>query len=118
MLQARCGSAASPSCGGAGTPCPPILAWLAFRRGLTQTLHAMSITTKTGDDGTTQLMFARRVPKTALREAACGVCDELNAALGVVRAFCDDAFVREPILVIQKELVTLMGELGVFAEDR
>jgi cob(I)alamin adenosyltransferase len=78
----------------------------------------MSIATKSGDDGTTALMFGRRVPKTDPRVRACGACDELNAALGVIRAFCNDPFIGGPIFVIQMELVTLMGELGVAAEDR
>jgi cob(I)alamin adenosyltransferase len=78
----------------------------------------MSIATKTGDRGTTALMFGRRVPKTDSRVIAYGTCDEANAALGMARAFCDDPFVTESILTIQKELVTLMGELAVAAEDR
>ncbi len=77
-----------------------------------------SIATKTGDDGTTALMFGRRVSKTDLRVAAYGSCDELNTALGLVRAFCADTAITEPVLAIQKELVTLMGELAVAAEDR
>lgn len=77
-----------------------------------------SIATKTGDDGTTALMFGRRVPKTDPRVAAYGTCDELNTALGMVRAFCADPLITEPVLTIQKELVTLMGELAVAAEDR
>jgi cob(I)alamin adenosyltransferase len=78
----------------------------------------MSIATKTGDQGTTALMFGRRVPKTDPRVAVNGAVDELNAALGMARAFCPDPFVAGPILEIQKELVTLMGEIGVAAEDR
>jgi cob(I)alamin adenosyltransferase len=78
----------------------------------------MSIATKTGDDGTTALMFGRRVKKTDLRVAACGACDELNAALGVARAFSQDPQIQSTILAIQTELVVLMGELGVAAEDR
>jgi cob(I)alamin adenosyltransferase len=77
-----------------------------------------SIATKTGDDGTTALMFGRRVSKTDARVAAYGSCDELNTALGMVRAFCPDVAITEPVLAIQKELVTLMGELAVAAEDR
>ena len=46
----------------------------------------MSIITKTGDDGTTGLMYNRRVPKTHPRVAAYGAADELNAALGMARA--------------------------------
>ena len=78
----------------------------------------MSIATKTGDDGTTALMYGRRVPKTDPRVAAYGTCDELNAALGMVRAFCTDPLITDSVLAIQKELVTLMDELAVAAEDR
>lgn len=78
----------------------------------------MSIATKTGDDGTTALMYGRRVPKTHPRIAANGAVDELNAALGTVRATVDDAFVTDAVLGIQKELVMLMGELAVLPEDR
>jgi cob(I)alamin adenosyltransferase len=78
----------------------------------------MSIATKTGDDGTTALMYGRRVSKTDVRVAAYGTVDELNAALGFVRATVADAFVTDAVLSIQKELVILMGELAVAAEDR
>jgi cob(I)alamin adenosyltransferase len=78
----------------------------------------MSIATKTGDDGSTALMFGRRVSKTDPRVTAYGTCDELNAALGMVRAFGSDPLVTDAIFSIQKELVTLMGELAVAAEDR
>ena len=78
----------------------------------------MSIATKTGDAGTTALMYGRRVPKTDARIAANGAVDELNAALGVARAALPEPFVTEKILAIQKELVVLMGELAVAPEDR
>ena len=78
----------------------------------------MSIATKTGDDGTTGLMFNRRVPKTDPRIAANGACDELNAALGLARAWNADPFITDRIFEIQKELVTLMGEIACAAEDR
>jgi cob(I)alamin adenosyltransferase len=78
----------------------------------------MSIATKTGDDGSTALMYGRRVSKTDVRVAAYGTVDELNAALGFVRATVGDPFITAPVLAIQKELVVLMGELAVAAEDR
>jgi len=78
----------------------------------------MSIATKTGDDGTTGLMYGRRVAKTDPRIAANGAVDELNAALGMVRATVGEPFVTEAVLAIQKELVLLMGELAVLPEDR
>ena len=78
----------------------------------------MSIATKTGDDGTTALMYGRRVPKTDARIAANGAVDELNAALGLARSALQEPLVAEKILAIQKELVVLMGELAVLPEDR
>ena len=77
----------------------------------------MSIATKTGDDGTTGLMYARRVPKTHPRVEACGAVDELNAALGTARATASEKFVGENLFWIQKSLVDVMGEIGVLAED-
>lgn len=77
----------------------------------------MSIATKTGDEGETSLMYGRRVPKTDRRVEAYGSVDELNAALGVARATTTDTFLTEQILAIQKELVTVMGELATATED-
>ncbi len=72
----------------------------------------MSIATKNGDDGTTALMYDRRVPKTHPRIEACGAADELNAALGLAHAAgAGHNFVRNNLLVIQKDLIVLMGEL-------
>lgn len=77
----------------------------------------MSIATKTGDEGETSLMYGRRVPKTDARVDAYGCVDELNSALGLARASASDAFLAEQILVIQKELVVVMGELATAGED-
>jgi len=78
----------------------------------------MSIVTKTGDDGTTGLMYNRRVPKTHSRVATYGAVDELNAALGLARATATEDFIRDNILQTQKELVILMGELATVPQDR
>lgn len=77
----------------------------------------MSICTKTGDAGTTGLMYNRRVAKTHPRVEAYGCVDELNAALGLARATARHQFVGEPLLRIQQDLVTLMGELATLPED-
>ena len=77
----------------------------------------MSIATKTGDDGTTGLMFGRRVSKTHPRVRAYGTLDELNTALGMVRAFCEVPVICERVLHVQRNLVTVMGELAVDASD-
>src|SRR5271167_4113426 len=77
----------------------------------------MSIVTKTGDAGTTGLMYGRRVPKNHPRVEACGTLDELNAALGLARASGTADFLRDNLLWIQKSLVEVMGEVGVLADD-
>ncbi len=77
----------------------------------------MSIATKTGDTGTTALMFNRRVSKTHPLVEAGGSVDELNSALGLARASSEHAFVRDHVVAIQKDLVTLMGELATLAAD-
>ena len=77
----------------------------------------MSIVTKTGDAGTTGLMYGHRVPKNHPRVEACGALDELNAALGLARASSTADFVRAHLLWIQQRLVDVMGEVGVLVED-
>jgi len=77
----------------------------------------MSIATRTGDDGTTALMYGRRVGKADPRVEAYGTVDELNAALGLARAHAALPLVQEELLAVQKQLVALMGELAVAPED-
>src|SRR5271156_3767621 len=77
----------------------------------------MSIATKTGDKGTCGLMYNRRVSKTHPRVEAYGCVDELNAAIGMARAATKHDFVHRNLLAIQKDLVTLMGELATATED-
>ena len=77
----------------------------------------MSIVTKTGDKGTTALMYGRRVSKCHPRVEAYGCVDELNAALGLARATAEHEFVRQHLLHIQQDLVNLMGELATATED-
>jgi cob(I)alamin adenosyltransferase len=78
----------------------------------------MSIVTKTGDQGETSLMYGRRVSKDDPRVEAYGSVDELTAALGLARAICEDNFVAEQILAVQKDLINVMGELATLPEDR
>lgn len=77
----------------------------------------MSIATRTGDSGTTALMYNRRVSKTNPRVESYGTIDELNASLGLCRASAQHEFVRASIVAIQKDLVTLMGELATRPDD-
>src|SRR5438045_9639726 len=77
----------------------------------------MSIATKTGDAGTTALMYGRRVPKSHPRIEACGSIDELNAAIGLARSAANDKFISEKLLPVQNDLITIMGELATLPED-
>jgi len=62
-------------------------------------------------------MYGRRVGKTNARVDAYGCVDELNAALGLVRSASTDPLLGEQILLAQKELITVMGELATAPED-
>ena len=76
-----------------------------------------SIATRTGDDGTTSLLYGQRVPKDHPQIEAVGAFDELNAALGFAKATCTDAARRADLEFIQKDLVNLMGELACAEAD-
>ena len=70
-----------------------------------------SIATRTGDDGTTALLFGQRVPKDHPQIEAVGVIDELNAALGLARSAGVDLERGAELMRIQQDLVALMGEV-------
>jgi cob(I)alamin adenosyltransferase len=80
-----------------------------------------SIATRTGDDGTTSLLYGQRVPKDHPQIEAVGAFDELNAALGAAKAQLGaDARgndVRALLTAAQKNLVALMGELACAEAD-
>jgi cob(I)alamin adenosyltransferase len=81
-----------------------------------------SIATRTGDDGTTSLLYGQRVGKTHPQIEAVGACDELNVALGAARLTLapgprGDAL-RALITTLQSNLVALMGEIACAEGDR
>ncbi|MGB0415471.1 MAG: cob(I)yrinic acid a,c-diamide adenosyltransferase [Coraliomargarita sp.] len=78
----------------------------------------MSISTQTGDDGTTSLLFRKRVAKTHPRVMTYGRVDELGSSLGLCRAFCHDATTKDHLLEIQKDLIHHMSELATLDEDQ
>lgn len=76
--------------------------------------HRLSkIVTRTGDDGSTGLGDGRRVPKDSPRIEAIGTVDELNCALGALRAQPLALGEQAGLLEIQQELFDLGGELAV-----
>jgi len=78
---------------------------------------ARSISTRTGDDGTTSLLYGQRVPKDHPQIEAVGCLDEFNAALGLARAICADPARRIELENIQRDLVAFMGEIACAEAD-
>ena len=72
----------------------------------------MSITTKRGDEGFTDLLFGGKVEKGAAQIEALGAVDELNATFGMARVVMAGE-VAEMGDQVQGHLVTLMGELAM-----
>src|SRR5919202_1970810 len=72
----------------------------------------MSIATKHGDKGDTGLIGGARVSKADPRVEAYGTVDELGASMGLARAVCEDAEVRELTKAIQRELFTVAGAIA------
>jgi cob(I)alamin adenosyltransferase len=75
------------------------------------------IYTKTGDDGTTGLLYGGRVPKDDPATEAYGTSDEAVAALGVARAATEDAAAEE-ILALQRELFVVGADLATNPDQR
>jgi cob(I)alamin adenosyltransferase len=70
------------------------------------------IYTKTGDSGTTGLLGGGRVAKDDLRIEAYGTVDELNAALGLVRASSPDPEADLLLARIQDDLFAVGSALA------
>ncbi len=79
----------------------------------------MKVYTKTGDDGTTGLLFGGRVAKDSALPTAYGGVDEAQASFGVVRAELDADDELAPMLVaIMRDLWVLMAELATLPDNR
>ena len=74
----------------------------------------MKIYTRTGDDGTTGLFGAGRVPKSHPRIQAMGAVDETNAALGAAHAALatSSESMRSVLIRLQHELFILGADLA------
>jgi cob(I)alamin adenosyltransferase len=76
------------------------------------------IYTKTGDDGTTGLLYGGRLGKDDVAVDAYGTSDEAVAALGVARAKLADVELAQLILKLQRELFVVGAELATAPENR
>ena len=78
----------------------------------------MRIYTRTGDAGETGLFGGGRVSKADARVAAYGDVDELNAALGLVRATAPAELFDAELEAIQRDLFALGGHLATPDPDK
>lgn len=80
-----------------------------------------SIATRTGDDGSTSLLYGQRVSKSHPQIEAIGAFDELNVAVGAIKPLLGrekrDLAIGELLLAVQQALVSLMGELACAEGD-
>jgi cob(I)alamin adenosyltransferase len=76
------------------------------------------IYTKTGDDGTTGLLYGGRVSKADPATEAYGTTDEAVATLGLARSLCDDETMRADILTLQRELFVVGADLAANPKER
>ncbi|MDZ4199720.1 MAG: cob(I)yrinic acid a,c-diamide adenosyltransferase [Kiritimatiellia bacterium] len=72
----------------------------------------MSITTRTGDQGTTMLFSGEQVSKADPRLDALGDLDEVVSLLGVARACGLPEPLRDAVLKLQKDLFVVGAELA------
>jgi cob(I)alamin adenosyltransferase len=79
-----------------------------------------AIYTRTGDDGTTGLLFGGRVRKDAVAPTAYGHVDESQAAIGLARSVLAgaDPDLDSVLIGLSRDLWILMSELATAPENR
>lgn len=79
----------------------------------------MRIYTKTGDDGTTGLLYGGRISKADHAAEAYGSVDEAVAALGLARALAGSSSpISSGILELQRELFVVGADLATNPDER
>jgi cob(I)alamin adenosyltransferase len=79
----------------------------------------LRIYTKTGDDGTTGLLYGGRVPKDSLVMQINGAVDEAQASMGMARAEVDAGTELDTLLVgLERDLYVLMAEVATDPSKR
>jgi cob(I)alamin adenosyltransferase len=76
------------------------------------------IYTKTGDDGTTGLLYGGRIAKNDLVTEAYGTTDEAVAVLGLARALSEDDVLASDLLTLQRELFVVGADLATNPAER
>jgi cob(I)alamin adenosyltransferase len=76
------------------------------------------IYTRTGDDGTTGLLYGGRISKDAPAARAYGAVDETVAVLGLARALTDRPPLQAVILEVQRGLFVVGADLATNPDQR
>jgi cob(I)alamin adenosyltransferase len=71
----------------------------------TNSIHA-------GDDGNTETLSGKRIPKTDLRIETLGELDEVQSVLGIIRSLSKQNQTRELLFKVQEDLQQIMGEIA------
>jgi len=72
----------------------------------------MSIYSRRGDKGETEVLGGKRLPKDHVRIEAMGQLDELNALLGIAIAFSDDEKSNALLKEMQKDVFVIGAEFA------
>ena len=86
--------------------------------GFIAILAPVRIYTKTGDDGTTGLLYGGRISKADPAVEAYGCVDEAVAALGLARALSDRGGAGALLLRLQRELFVVGADLATNPDER
>lgn len=78
----------------------------------------MRIYTRSGDDGTTGLLYGGRVSKADPAAEAYGTTDETVAAIGLARALSDQPTLQGLLLGIQRDLFVVGADLATNPAQR
>src|SRR5918911_3963452 len=76
------------------------------------------IYTRTGDDGTTGLLYGGRISKADPTAEAYGALDEAVAAIGVARSLAQNPAFQADLLQIQRDLFVLGADLAANPGER
>ncbi|WNB91577.1 cob(I)yrinic acid a,c-diamide adenosyltransferase [Bacillus sp. NEB1478] len=72
----------------------------------------MKIYTKTGDKGTTSLIFGERVSKNDIRVEAYGTCDEANSMIGLGVSLLPDEEWAKGAITVMRKVQTVLFHVG------
>lgn len=79
-------------------------------------MQKISITTRTGDKGTTHLFSGEKVSKNGPQTNAYGDLDELVSILGIARSLSTDPRTRQSLIALQRQLFIVGSELATTKE--